>query len=108
MESFSETLSMCLYKRYVWDSGICICYIVSVQNSVTCHLAFASARLMALRRLVAGQALDFEHGLCSICILDRHWILNMDYVAYVYAYICMIPPHGPEKLIRPLRTFLCE
>ena len=68
MESFSETLSMCLYKRYVWDSGICICYIVSVQNSVTCHLAFASARLMALRRLVAGQALDFEHGLCSICI----------------------------------------
>ena len=28
------------------------------------HSAFASARLMALRRLVAGRALDFEEELC--------------------------------------------
>jgi uncharacterized membrane protein len=30
------------------------------------HLAFASARVMALRRLVAGRALDFEEELCCI------------------------------------------
>ena len=31
-------------------------------------LAFASARFMALRRLVAGRALEFEDELCCICI----------------------------------------
>ena len=59
---------MYLYKRYVGGPDICICYIVPVQNPVPLHLAFASARLMALRRLVAGRALDFEEEVCSICI----------------------------------------
>ena len=92
---------MYLYKRYVGDPDICICYIAPVQNPVPphwhlprraswhCvgwlldghwilkrnyavyaapHLAFASARLMALRRLLAGRALDFEEELCSIYI----------------------------------------
>jgi len=40
----------------------------SCSNSVLFHLAFASASLMALRRLVAGGALEFEEELCSICI----------------------------------------
>ena len=34
--------------------------LVPVRNPVPPRSAFASARLMALRRLVAGQALDFE------------------------------------------------
>ena len=59
---------MYLYKRYVGDPDICICYIGPVQNPVRFQLAFASARLMALRRLVAGRALDFREELCSICI----------------------------------------
>ena len=42
--------------------------IVLVRNPVPPHSAFASERLMALRRLVAGRALDFEQELCSICI----------------------------------------
>ena len=37
-----------------------------VQNPVPPHLAFASARFMALRRLVARRALDLEQELCSI------------------------------------------
>ena len=57
---------MYLYKRYVGEPDICIFYIAPVQNPVPSHLAFASARLMALRRLVAGRALDFEPELCSI------------------------------------------
>jgi hypothetical protein len=43
---------MYLYMRYVGDPDICICYIALDQNPVPSHLAFASARLMALRRLV--------------------------------------------------------
>ena len=34
--------------------------LVPVRNPVPPRSAFASARLMALRRLVAGRALDFE------------------------------------------------
>ena len=37
--------------------------LVPVRNPVPPRSAFASARLMALRRLVAGRALDFEHAL---------------------------------------------
>ena len=59
---------MYLYKRYVGDPDMCICCIAPVQNPVPLHLAFASARLVALRRLVAGQALDFEEEVGSICI----------------------------------------
>ena len=41
--------------------SICICYShSSCSKSSAPHSAFASARLMALRRLVAGRALDFE------------------------------------------------
>ena len=65
---YMHMMYMYQYKRYVGDLDICICYIASVQNPVPPHLAFASARLMALRRLVAGRALDFEEELCSICI----------------------------------------
>ena len=61
---------MYLYKRYVGDPDICICYIAPVQNPVPPHLAFASARLMALRRLVAGRALDFEEESCMLGQLD--------------------------------------
>ena len=43
-------------------------FIVNSLQSSTPDSAFASARLMALRRLVAGRALDFEQELCSICI----------------------------------------
>ena len=42
---------MCIYS-------ICICY--SHSSCSASHSAFASARLMALRRLVAGRALDLE------------------------------------------------
>ena len=59
---------MYLYKRYVGDQDKFICYLAPVQNPVPPHLAFASARLMALRRLVARRALDLEQELCSICI----------------------------------------
>ena len=59
---------MYLYKRYVGDPDICICYIAPVQNPVPPHLALASARLMALRRLVAGRALEFEGELGTMCI----------------------------------------
>ena len=65
---YMHMIYMYLYKRYVGDPDICICYIAPVQNPVPPHLAFASARLMALRRLVAGRALEFEEELCSICI----------------------------------------
>ena len=45
--------------------SICICYShSSCSKSSAPHSAFASARLMALRRLVAGRALDFEEELC--------------------------------------------
>ena len=45
---------MCIYS-------ICICYS---HSSCSAPLsAFASARLMALRRLVVGRALDFEQEL---------------------------------------------
>ena len=73
---------MYLFKRYVGDPDICICYIAPVQNPVPPHLAFASARRMALRRLAAGWALDFEEELCSTCIciyiyvVETHRLFN--------------------------------
>ena len=42
---------------------ICICYIASVQKSEFVDSAFASARLVALCRLAAGHALDYEREL---------------------------------------------
>ena len=42
----------------------------SCSKSSAPYLAFASARLMALRRLVAGRALDFEQELCSLQHID--------------------------------------
>ena len=47
-----------------------MCYIAPLQKPVRPHLAFASARLMALRRLAAGRALHFEQELCSIKALQ--------------------------------------
>ena len=57
---YMHMIYMYQYKRYVGDLDICICYTARDQNSVPLHLAFGSARLMALRRLVARRALDFE------------------------------------------------
>ena len=48
-------------------SDTCSCYIGLAQNLVLFYLAFALARLMALRRLVAGRALEFEGELCTMC-----------------------------------------
>ena len=62
---------MYLYKRYVGGSDMCICCIVSVQKPVPLHLAFASARLVALRRLVAGRALDFAEEVGCLCTYRR-------------------------------------
>jgi hypothetical protein len=54
---------------YIYICSICICYShISCSKSSAPHSASASARLMALRRLVAWRALDFEQELCSICI----------------------------------------
>ena len=57
---------MYVHKRYVGDSGICLFYIASVRVTVLLLLAFSSVRLVALHRLVAEWALDFEQELCSI------------------------------------------
>ena len=65
---YMHMIYMYQYKRYVGDLDICLCYIVLVQNSVLFHLAFASARLMALRWSVAGRALDFKEELCGVCL----------------------------------------
>ena len=52
-------------------------------------MAFASARLMALRRLVAGRALDFEQDLCSICTcvsqekVEIHFIFSFSIILIV-------------------------
>ena len=51
----------------------------SCSKSSAPPLAFASARLVALRRLVAGRAMDFEEELCSICICI-YMFLYMRYV----------------------------
>ena len=54
------------YKRYVGDLDICRCYIAPVQNPFPPHLAFASARFVVLRLLVAGRVLEFNRfSLCS-------------------------------------------
>ena len=63
---YMHMIYMYMYKRYVGDPDIFICYIAPVQNPVPLDLAFASLRFMALRRLVAGRALDFEQELFSI------------------------------------------
>ena len=54
--------------KYAYEAYPYATVIVPVRNPVPPHSAFASARLMALRRLVAGRALDFDQELCSICI----------------------------------------
>ena len=73
---YMHMIYMYRYKRYVGDIDTCICYIALVQNPVSFHLAFASARLVALRRLVAGWALDFAVELCSICICIYMYLYN--------------------------------
>ena len=54
-------------------------------------MAFASARLMALRRLVAGRALDFDEELCSICICICMYLYKR-YVGDPNICICYIAP----------------
>ena len=80
---------MYLYNRYVGDPDICICYIGFVQNPVRPHLASLSARLVALRRSVAGRALDFEEELCSICICIYMYLYKR-YVGDADICICYI------------------
>ena len=60
---------MYVHTTRVGDSSICMFFIVPVRVMVLFHLAFASARLVALRRLVAGWALYFEQQLCSVLAL---------------------------------------
>jgi len=61
-------ICMCI-RRVSGDSSICMFFIVPVRVMVLLHLAFASARLVPLRRLVAGWALYFEQQLCSVLAL---------------------------------------
>jgi len=63
-------------KRCVGGSDICMCDIVPVQNLVPPRLAFASARLVALRWLV-------------VCLPDGHWILKRIFAVDAYVYICI-------------------
>ena len=60
---------MYVHRTHVGDSSICMFFIVPVRVMVLFHLAFASARLVPLRRLVAGWALYFEQQLCSVLAL---------------------------------------
>ena len=55
---------------------------VLLQNSLPLHLAFASARLLALRWLVALSALAFEEELCSRRICVYMYLYQSDGLRY--------------------------
>ena len=85
-------------------SDTCSCYKGLAQNLVLFYLAFALARLMALRRLVAGRALEFEGELCTMCscivagflswlALDGDITFALQNAVHPFG-ICLGGPHG--------------
>ena len=59
--------------------------IAALQKPVRPHLAFASARLMALRWSVAGRALDFKEELCGVCLCIYMLLKPTAYPIYGWA-----------------------
>ena len=77
--------------------------LVPVRNPVPPRSAFASARLMALRRLVAGRALDFQNVSQGLPY-QRH-VLFVNHGHHIMKYVLLALPHQlqwyPPQLVTP-------
>ena len=97
------------------ESAICICSTCICYSHGSCskssapHSAFASARLMALRRLVAGRALDFRNVSQGLPY-QRH-VLFVNHGHHIMKYVLLALPHQlqwyPPQLVSNTRVGGC-
>ena len=84
-------------------------WMSSCSKSSAPHSAFASARLMALRRLVAGRALDFRNVSQGLPY-QRH-VLFVNHGHHIMKYVLLALPHQlqwyPPQLVSNTRVGGC-